>query len=67
LPATRLLIWFHIAGEHPPQVITRDLVDYADFAIPCNPYSRKLPVFENLPPEVKLKKVGMVYDAADFA
>jgi glycosyltransferase involved in cell wall biosynthesis len=67
LPATRLLIWFHIAGEHPPQIITRDLVDYADFAIPCNPYSRKLPVFENLPKEVTLKKVGMVYDAADFA
>jgi len=67
LPATRLLIWFHIAGEHPPQIITRDLVDYADFAIPCNPYSYKLPVFENLPKEVKLNKVGMVYDAADFA
>ncbi len=66
-PAMRLLIWFHVAGEYPPQVITKDLVDYADFAIPCNPYSYRLPVFETLPKDVKFKKVGMVYDAADFA
>jgi glycosyltransferase involved in cell wall biosynthesis len=67
LPAMRLLMWFHVAGEYPPQVITKELVDYADFAIPCNPYSYELPVFQNLPTEVRLKKVGMVYDAADFA
>ncbi len=67
LPAMRLLMWFHVAGEYPPQVITKELVDYADFAIPCNPYSYELPVFKNLPTEVRLKKVGMVYDAADFA
>lgn len=67
LPAMRLLIWFHVAGEYPPQVITKELVDYSDFAIPCNPYSYELPVFKNLPTEVRLKKIGMVYDAADFA
>jgi glycosyltransferase involved in cell wall biosynthesis len=67
LPAMRLLIWFHIAGEYPPQIITKELVDYADFAIPCNPYSYELPVFQNLPAEVRLKKIAMVYDAADFA
>jgi predicted O-linked N-acetylglucosamine transferase (SPINDLY family)/glycosyltransferase involved in cell wall biosynthesis len=67
LPPCRLLIWFHIAGDHPPQIITKELVDYADFAIPCNPYSSELPVFHNLPPEVRLEKIGMVYDATDFA
>ena len=33
LPAMRLLMWFHIAGDKPPQVLTRELVDYADFAV----------------------------------
>ncbi|MFM6453969.1 MAG: glycosyltransferase [Planktothrix sp.] len=66
LPETRLLIWFHVAGEYPPQVITKELVDYADFAIPCNPYSYELPVFQSLPDAVRIEKIGMVYDAADF-
>lgn len=66
LPPCRLLIWFHIAGDHPPHIITQELVEYADFAVPCNPYSAELPVFQNLSPEVRLEKVGMVYDAADF-
>ncbi len=66
LPAMRLLMWFHVAGDKPPQIITKELVDYSDFAIPCNPYSYELPVFQNLPTEVRLKKIGMVYDAADF-
>ncbi len=66
LPAMRLVMWFHIAGEYPPQVITRQLVGYADFAIPCNPYSYDLPVFQTLPAEVRMKKIGMVYDAAEF-
>lgn len=65
-PAMRLLTWFHVAGDKPPQIITQELVGYSDFAIPCNPYSYELPVFQNLSPEVRLKKVGMVYDAADF-
>jgi len=67
LPATRLMIWFHVSGDSAPQVITRDLINYADFAIPCNPHSYELPVVQQLAPEIRQKKVGMVYDAADFA
>src|SRR5919199_2820742 len=66
LPAMRLLMWFHVAGDKPPQIITKELVNYSDFAIPCNPYSYELPVFQNLLTEVRLKKIGMVYDAAEF-
>ena len=66
LPPTRLIIWFHIAGDNAPQVITRDLINYGDIAIPCNPYSYDLPVFHQLNPEIRSKKVRMVYDAADF-
>ncbi|MBD2209279.1 glycosyltransferase family 4 protein [Nostoc linckia FACHB-104] len=66
LPPARLIIWFHVSGDSAPQVITRDLINYADFAIPCNPHSYDLPVVQKLVPEIRHKKVGMVYDAADF-
>ncbi|WP_373479800.1 glycosyltransferase family 4 protein [Geminocystis sp.] len=66
LPPARLIIWFHVSGDNAPQVITRDLINYADFALPCNPHSYELPVIKQLKPEIRHKKVGMVYDAADF-
>jgi glycosyltransferase involved in cell wall biosynthesis len=66
LPAMRLLIWFHVAGDKPPQIITKELVNYSDFALACSPYTYEHPVFQNLPAEVRLRKTGMVYGAADF-
>ncbi|MEW6495991.1 MAG: glycosyltransferase family 4 protein, partial [Cyanobacteriota bacterium] len=66
LPAMRLLIWFHVAGDKPPQIITQELVDFSDFALACSPYTYEHRVFQNLPAEVRLKKTGMVYGAADF-
>ncbi|MDH6099007.1 glycosyltransferase [Anabaenopsis sp. FSS-46] len=66
LPPSRLIIWFHVSGDNAPQVITRDLINYADFAIPCNPHSYDLPVVGQLAAGMRQKKVGMVYDAADF-
>lgn len=66
LPAIRLLIWFHVAGDKPPQIITRELVSYSDFALACSPYTYEHLVFQNLPAEVRLRKTGMVYGAADF-
>jgi glycosyltransferase involved in cell wall biosynthesis len=66
LPAMRLLIWFHVAGDKPPQIITKELVNYSDFALACSPYTYEHPVFQNLLPEVRVRKTGMVYGAADF-
>ncbi len=66
LPAMRLLIWFHIAGDKPPQILTPELVDFSDFALACSPYTYEHRVFQNLPAEVRVKKTGMVYGAADF-
>ncbi len=66
LPEMRLLIWFHVAGDKPPQIITKELVNFSDFALACSPYTYEHLVFQNLPAEVRLKKTGMVYGAADF-
>jgi glycosyltransferase involved in cell wall biosynthesis len=67
LPATRLLSWFHVSGDRPPQIVTEELIDYSDFALASSPYTYDLPVFQNLPLEIQLKKTGMVYGAPDFA
>ncbi|MBN2468426.1 MAG: glycosyltransferase family 4 protein [Deltaproteobacteria bacterium] len=66
LPAMRLLIWFHVAGDMAPQIITKELVDFSDFAVGCSPYTYQCPVIQALPGEVRLHKTGMVYGAADF-
>ncbi len=66
LPAMRLLMTFHIAGDKPPQVITRELIDYADFALATGPYTYELPLIQDLPAEIKLQKTAMIYSGADF-
>ncbi|NET16487.1 MAG: glycosyltransferase family 4 protein, partial [Okeania sp. SIO1H6] len=66
LPPMRLLIWFHVAGDKPPQIITKELIDYSDFALACSPYTYEHQVFQSLTDRVKLNKTGMVYGATDF-
>ncbi|MBN2420277.1 MAG: glycosyltransferase family 4 protein [Deltaproteobacteria bacterium] len=66
-PAMRLIIWFHTSGDIAPQIITPELVDFADFALPCSPYTYQCRAIQNLTPDERLKKTGMVYGAADFA
>jgi glycosyltransferase involved in cell wall biosynthesis len=66
MPASRLLTWFHVAGDSPPQVITEELIKFSDYAVACSPYTYQRSVFQELPPEIKLQKTAMVYGAADF-
>jgi glycosyltransferase involved in cell wall biosynthesis len=66
LPDVRLAIWFHVAGDQPPQVVTDQLVSFADFALAGSPFTYEQPAFQNLPARVKDAKTGMVYDPADF-
>lgn len=66
LPPMRLLIWLHVAGDQAPQVITNELVDFADLALACSPYTYEHRVFQDLPPAVRAGKTGMVCAGADF-
>ena len=66
LPAMRLLAWFHVAGDFPPQMVTKQVIDLVDFALASSPYTQDIPVFKELSPQVKAKKTGMVYDSTDF-
>lgn len=63
-PSMRLLIWFKVFGEHPPQVITSELLNYSDFALATSPLSLQLPVFERIKSE---KKTDFVYGIADWS
>jgi len=66
LHSMRLLIKFNIGGKHPPHIITRDLIEFADFALTTSPEAHEIPVFQNLPADVRHKKTGMVFGATDF-
>lgn len=66
LPPIRLLTWFHVGGDSPLQIITRELIEMSDFVLTVCPYSYSLPVFRTFPKEEIKQKVGMVYAPADF-
>ncbi len=66
LPPMRLVIWFHVGGQSPPQIITKNLVDFADYAMACSPFTYEHPVFQDMSPEDRVGKTGMVYGATDF-
>jgi len=67
LPAMRLLVTVHVGGEHAPQVITRELVDFADRIQNTGPFAQARPVFDELPPEERRAKVHMTYCPADLS
>jgi hypothetical protein len=62
LPPVRVVLTVHVAGEHPAQVATGALLQFADFVIATCPYSLELPRFRELPPG----KVEMVLESPDF-
>ncbi|MGI0483277.1 glycosyltransferase [Geminocystis sp. CENA526] len=66
LPAMRLLTWFHVAGDQPPHVITKQLIDHSDFALACSPYTYNRKAFQDLNSETKTSKTGMVIAGSDF-
>ena len=61
MPACRLGIWFHVAGDKAPQVITRRIADLADLALACSPYT--LNVLDNLNSHTA---VGMVLAGSEL-
>ena len=48
LPPTRLLVWSHVAGDRPPQVLPAELVGHADQVLASTPVTTNLPGMEAL-------------------
>lgn len=66
-PPMRLMAWFHVGGHQAPQNVTKAIVDYVDFAVPCSPYTYECRAIQELGAEARIAKTGMAYGAADFA
>jgi glycosyltransferase involved in cell wall biosynthesis/Tfp pilus assembly protein PilF len=68
LPPLRLLMWYHVAGQGVPQIITPELVRMADLNVATNPFTYyELPVFRYMPASERSRRLEMIYDPADFA
>ena len=52
LPPVRLAVWAHVAGNSPPQVVTREVVALADAFAATAPGTASLPVFAGPPPVI---------------
>lgn len=67
LPAMRLVVWYHVSGHAAPQVITPDLVRFADLNIATNPWTyAELPVFRDLPAADRDDRLALIIDPADL-
>lgn len=66
-PAMRLLLVCHVAGAHPAQVLTRALLDFADYVAVTTPYSLGLPVIRSMAAAEREARIGVVLAAADFS
>jgi glycosyltransferase involved in cell wall biosynthesis len=67
-PSSRVLLWSHVAGLHPPQVIPQELVAWADAIAVTSPVSLTLPplagapvgVVHLVPPNVDVLELAVV-------
>lgn len=67
LPASRLLLFVHVAGDVPPNVLIPELVEAADLCVVGCPYVLGCPALRDLPPEVRDRKVAVVLATGDFS
>lgn len=65
LPPLRLSVWFHVAGDQPPHIITRDLIEFSDCAVASGDHTLASPRLKNLPNEVR-SKLDLVPPGADW-
>ena len=62
LPAMRALVWSHVNGQHPPHLITREIVGSADMFVAANPVTLELDSVKSL----KSEQAGLILCGADF-
>lgn len=43
-PAARVAVWCHVSGDRPPQILTRDIVQFSDAIVASSPHTAELPV-----------------------
>lgn len=66
LPPLRLLVFLHVAGDVPPNIVTRELVDFADVCVAGCGYAHRCAAIAGLPPEERARKTAVVTATTDF-
>ncbi|MDJ0581298.1 glycosyltransferase family 4 protein [Crocosphaera sp.] len=67
LPPHRLIIWLHIAGNTPPHILPKMLINNSDKVIASSPYTLEIQSLASLKESVKLEKIKSIYSISDFA
>jgi glycosyltransferase involved in cell wall biosynthesis len=67
LPPARLLLFVHVAGDAPPNVLIPELVELADLCVAGCAYVLGCPALRDLPAEARGRKAAVVPATADFA
>ena len=67
LPEMRLMIRVHVNGHHAPHIITKDIIDYADYVLASSPYVYEAPAFKKYSEFEIKKKSSMLYATTDFS
>jgi glycosyltransferase involved in cell wall biosynthesis len=60
-PPARLALWSHVAGDSPPQLVTSELIAFADLTLATTPYSLELPAFA----DAGAGRTGLVWSGID--
>jgi glycosyltransferase involved in cell wall biosynthesis len=60
-PKCRLVIWCHVAGDTPPQLVTPELIAFSDLTLASSPYSQGLSAFRAADSE----RTGAVWPGVD--
>lgn len=63
LPPMRSVTWCHVNGQHPPHIVTRELLETSDTFVACSPITLGLDLVKSLVRE----KAELIFDGADFA
>jgi glycosyltransferase involved in cell wall biosynthesis len=67
LPEMRIMIRVHVNGHHAPHIITKDIIDYADYVLASSPYVYEAPAFKEYSESEIKKKSSMLYATTDFS
>lgn len=66
LPPARILIFLHVAGDIENGIVSRELVDFADFVVAGCKYAHDRPAIAELAPDVRASKTAVVPATTDL-
>jgi glycosyltransferase involved in cell wall biosynthesis len=66
-PPLRLLLWIHVGGHHPPQVVPPALVDVADAVVVSSDYTLEAPALREAAARRDAPRMRVIPDTTDLA